>query len=158
VALEPSAEAARIAQRNFDELGFSDRIRLVSGRFPEDARGLGPFDGIVSNPPYIESAEVDRLEPELRLFEPRGALDGGPDGLDVLGPLAAEGTALLVPGGLLAVEVARDQAARVAEVFRAHGAWGEPEIIADLAGIPRVVLTRRHSDKESPAESSQVAS
>ena len=151
LALEPSPEAREIAGRNFVALGCAERIRLVAGSFPEDARELGPLDAIVSNPPYIASLEVDELAPELRLFEPRGALDGGPEGLDVLGPLATEGAALLKPGGLLAVEVALGQAERVAALFRAAGGWDRPEIIPDLAGIPRVVLTRRRPDKESPA-------
>lgn len=143
VALEPSPEALEVARRNVEALGFADRIRVVSGRFPEDARELRDLDAIVSNPPYIPSAEVDVLEPELRLHEPRAALDGGTDGLDVLRPLVAIGLELLKPTGLLAVEVAKGQSERVCELLRAHGRWTEPKTLPDLAGIPRVVVSRR---------------
>jgi release factor glutamine methyltransferase len=143
LGLEPSPEALEIARRNIDALGFGDRVRVVAGRFPEDALELGPLDALVSNPPYIPSAEVDALAPELRQYEPRGALDGGTDGLDVLGPLTREGARLLKPGGLFAVEVARGQAERVCALLRAAGTWDEPETAADLAGIDRVVLTRK---------------
>jgi release factor glutamine methyltransferase len=143
VALEPSPEALAVARRNVEALGFAERIRVVSGRFPEDARELRDLDAIVSNPPYIPSAEVDVLEPELRLHEPRAALDGGTDGLDVLRPLVAIGLELLKPTGLLAVEVAMGQSERVCELLRTDGRWTEPETLPDLAGIPRVVVSRR---------------
>ena len=140
-ALEPSPDAARIAGRNAVMLGFHGRVRIVEGRFPEDAT-LGPFEAVVSNPPYIPSREVDELAPELRLHEPRLALDGGVDGLDVLGPLARVSPELLVPGGLLAVEVAQGQSGQVVGLLREAGAWTEAEVISDLGGIPRVILTR----------------
>lgn len=143
LGLEPSLEALGIAQQNVADLGFTGRVRLLQGRFPEDAAGLGPLDALVSNPPYIPSAEVDALEPELRRYEPRGALDGGADGLDVLGPLTRDGAALVRPGGLFAVEVARDQADQVCALLRSAGSWESIESVADLAGIPRVVLARK---------------
>jgi release factor glutamine methyltransferase len=143
LGLEPSAEALHLARQNIEVLGFGDRVRLIAGRFPEDATELGPLDALVSNPPYIPSAEVDVLAPELRRYEPRGALDGGADGLDVLGPLTREGALLVKPGGLFAVEVAQGQAEQVCALLRATGEWNEPETVADLAGVDRVVLSRR---------------
>jgi release factor glutamine methyltransferase len=143
LGLEPSPEALEIAQQNVADLGYAERVRLLPGRFPEDAATLGPLDALVSNPPYIPSAEVDALAPELRCYEPRGALDGGLDGLDVLRPLAHEGALLVRPGGLFAVEVAQGQAERVCALLQAAGHWEAPETVADLAGIPRVVLARR---------------
>lgn len=142
LALEPSVEALEIARQNIHALGFTERVRLICGRFPEDAGNLGPLDAIVSNPPYIPSREVDVLEPELQLHEPRGALDGGADGLDVIRPLAERGPLVLNPGGLLAMEVAQGQADRVCELLRSTGTWQPPETVFDLAGIPRVVLAR----------------
>jgi len=144
LGLEPSAAALEIARQNVDALGFGDRISLIAGRFPEDAAGLGPLDALVSNPPYIPTAEVDTLAPELRCYEPRRALDGGPAGLDVLTPLTQVGALLVKPGGLFAVEVAMGQADRVCALLRETGHWSEVETVADLAGIPRVVLARRN--------------
>lgn len=143
LALEPSPEALDVARRNVEALGFSGRIQVIHGRFPEDTAQLRDLDAIVSNPPYIPSAEVDELEPELRHHEPRAALDGGPDGLDVLRPLVRIGPDLLKPDGLLAVEVAMGQAGLVGELLRTDGCWRAIECVQDLAGILRVVLARR---------------
>lgn len=148
VALEPSPEAAEVSRRNAAALGVGNRVRVIEGAFPGAARSLGPLDAVVSNPPYIPSAEVDCLEPELRRYEPRLALDGGPDGLDLLRSLVSRSPALLRPGGLLAVEVARGQAPQVVELLVGTGAWEAPEVIPDLGGIPRVVLARRISSRD----------
>jgi len=142
-ALEPSPEARAVAERNVAALGAAERVRILAGFFPQDADGLGPFDALVSNPPYIPTAEVEGLAPELRLHEPRLALDGGADGLTVLRALARDGAALLAPGGLLAVELAQGQAGAVCELLASAGQWDEPESLPDLAGIARVVLARR---------------
>lgn len=142
VGLEISPAAAAIAARNVQALGFEERVRIIEGAYPEAARELGRFDAVVSNPPYIPSAEVDRLAPELLQFEPRQALDGGVEGLDVLLPLVAQAPGLLTEEGLLALEVGAGQAEGVAERIRRSGKWRQPEILPDLAGIPRVVLAR----------------
>lgn len=147
LGLEPSQEALEIAQQNVENLGLQERVHLIQGRFPEDAADLGPLDALVSNPPYIPTAEVDTLAPELRSYEPRGALDGGTDGLAVLGPLTRDGAQLVKPGGFIAVEVALGQAEEVCALLRSAGAWSEPETVKDLAGIPRVVLARRKGNE-----------
>ncbi|HTE20668.1 MAG TPA: peptide chain release factor N(5)-glutamine methyltransferase [Armatimonadota bacterium] len=141
-ALERSVDAADVARENAEALGVGAQVSVVRGSFPEDAPA-GPLDAVVSNPPYIPSDDVDRLPPELRCHEPRGALDGGPDGLHLLRALASESPALLRDGGLLAVEVAQGQAERVTELLRAEGQWEEPESVRDLSGIARVVLARK---------------
>jgi release factor glutamine methyltransferase len=143
IALEASPAAAETARRNAAALGVGEQVRVVTGVFPEDAGGLAPLDAVVSNPPYIPTGEVERLPPELRRFEPRLALDGGPDGLHVLRALAEAGPDLLKPGGLLAAEVAQGQAETFAGLLRRSPAWSEPETVPDLAGIARVVLARR---------------
>lgn len=142
-AIEPCSEAADLAERNAAALGVMERVRLIRGRFPEAAADLGPFDAVVSNPPYIPTAEIAGLEPELRQYEPRLALDGGPDGMEILRALASEAGALLAPSGFLAVEVARGQAGPVAELLVQAGRWQAPTVVPDLAGTPRVVLARR---------------
>jgi release factor glutamine methyltransferase len=144
-ALEPSPEASAVARENLRFLGFADRTEVIEAAFPAGAGRLRELDAVVSNPPYIPSCEVDRLAPELRLHEPRSALDGGLDGLDVLRGLATEAPSLLKPGGLLAVEVGQRQAGDVAELLRNAWRWAEPEVIRDLAGVERIVLARRAS-------------
>jgi release factor glutamine methyltransferase len=146
VALEPSPEAAEVALRNAVSLGVAGRVRVWVQSFPPDAPGRTalslPLDAVVSNPPYIPSAEVERLAPELRCYEPREALDGGPDGLRLMRSLAVESPPLLKPEGLLAVEVAQGQAEQVTALLRSIPAWDEPWVVPDLGGIDRVVLAR----------------
>ena len=137
-AVDCSGAALEVARQNLASLGFGERVQLVL------ASGLasleGPFDLVVSNPPYIEAADIDRLAPELR-HEPRVALDGGPDGLHTVRCLCAEAPALLERPGWVALEIGFGQADAVQELLRGAGA-AEVQVFADLAGIPRVVLGR----------------
>jgi release factor glutamine methyltransferase len=137
-AVDCSAAALEVARQNLASLGFGERVRLI------EASGLsgldGPFDLIVSNPPYVEAGVIDGLAPELR-HEPRVALDGGPDGLHAVRCLCAEAPALLERPGWLALEIGYGQADAVQELLRAAGA-AEVQVFPDLAGIPRVVLGR----------------
>jgi release factor glutamine methyltransferase len=142
-ALEASPAAVAIARENVLRAGAGERVTVVEGRFPEAARALGVFDGVVSNPPYIPSAEIDGLAPEVRDHEPCLALDGGADGLDVVRTLIEEAPRLLRPGGVLAIEVGSGQVPRVQDLLRAAGGWEDVEAAVDLAGIDRVVLARR---------------
>ena len=138
VALDCSPVALEVARQNLASLGFGERVRLV------EASGLagldGCFDLVVSNPPYVQSAEIDGLAPELR-HEPRVALDGGPDGLHAVRRLCAEAPALLERPGYLALEIGLGQADAVEELLREAGAT-EASTFSDLSGIPRVVLGR----------------
>jgi release factor glutamine methyltransferase len=141
-ALELSPEAAAVARENVEAL-VPGRVTLIEGGFPEAARNLGPFEALVSNPPYIPTEEVEGLPPELRLHEPRLALDGGADGLRVVRSLVQDGARLVVAGGLLALELALGQADRVGELVLASGLWEALEIRRDLAGVERVLFARR---------------
>jgi release factor glutamine methyltransferase len=142
LALEPSPAAALLARENVAALGFGERVRVIEAAFPAGARRLGVFDGVVSNPPYVPTAEIERLQPEVRLYEPRAALDGGPDGLRLLRALAGEAPALLRPGGLLAVEVGAGQAEAVLALL-GRDPWREAQSFRDLAGAARVVVARK---------------
>jgi release factor glutamine methyltransferase len=141
-ALEPSPAARKLAAENFARLGLAARVRLLPGAFPDAVPPGAWYDGIVSNPPYIPTADIDRLQPEVRDHEPRLALDGGPDGLAVLRLLAAEAPRFLRPGGWLALEIGAGQAEAVKELLAAH-AWEQVTVCPDFAAIPRVVLARR---------------
>lgn len=144
VGLEASGEALAVARQNADLLGVMDRARLVGGdwREPGWVEKLGvPFDLVVSNPPYIDSAAIEGLMPEVARFEPRLALDGGGDGLDAYRLIAAAGPQLVVSGGHLVVEVGAGQAAGVKDLFAAAGltplvSW------KDLGGVERVVTAK----------------
>lgn len=130
-----SEPALAIARRNALKNGVD--IEFLSGSM------LGPvggrrFDLIVSNPPYIPTADIDGLQPEVRDFEPRGALDGGPDGLDAYRMLVPAVPDYLNPGGWLLVEIGIGQAGSVMELFKANG-FTELFTARDPAGIERVV-------------------
>jgi len=138
--LDASTEALDIARANAAALGLAARVELLAGdlfRLP-----AGPWELLVSNPPYIPSGELAGLMPEVRDYEPQAALDGGRDGLDCYRALARQAPGVLVPGGWLLVEVGQGQAAAVAELFAAAGLC-EITIRDDYAGIPRVVAARK---------------
>lgn len=141
IGLDVSDAALGVAESNALALGLAGRTRLLRGdwRQPGWERPLaGPFDLIVSNPPYVEASAIDRLMPEVARFEPREALDGGPDGLAAYRRIAAAVAALLAPGGHLLVEAGEGQAIEISRIFEAAGlAVGAPR--KDLAGIDRVV-------------------
>lgn len=135
--LDPAALA--IAHVNARRLGLT-RAAFVACDMAAALRG--PFDLIVSNPPYIPSADIATLPPEVHLFDPRRALDGGPDGLDCYRAIAAAAPALLAPGGVLVVELGAGQAEPVAALFAMAGLAPSPPR-ADLNGVPRALVTRK---------------
>jgi release factor glutamine methyltransferase len=102
----------------------------------------GPFDLIVSNPPYVASSDIARLAPEVRDHDPRTALDGGADGLDAYRSIAATAPALLGSGGVLAVEIGAGQAAAVTGLFNSAGLATAPPR-PDLNGVARAIVASR---------------
>lgn len=139
VGVDVSPGAAAVAARNAQRLGQGGRAALLAGSWADPlAPGPGQrFDILVSNPPYIPDAEIDGLEPEVALHEPRRALSGGTDGLDPYRHLAAEAGRLLRPGGLVALEHGWDQGPAVAALLAQAGLCGV-ETVPDLGGRPRV--------------------
>jgi release factor glutamine methyltransferase len=138
VAVDISAEALAVARDNARANGVGDRVDFRHGDLVAPLAGGGLFDAILSNPPYIDEAEWVGLMPEVRQFEPKGALTPGPDGLVLYRRLAAEAPPLLETGGFLAVEVGFRQAGAVAEIFRSAGL--AVAVVPDTAGIDRVVI------------------
>ena len=145
VGLEASAEALAVAQENANALGVADRAQLIEGdwRRPGWAEALlqalgGPFDLVVSNPPYIASAAVPKLMPEVSSFEPRLALDGGAEGFDAYQVIIAASPRLVTAGGFMAVEAGEGQASEITRIFAAAGLTPRPPW-KDLGGIDRVV-------------------
>lgn len=118
IGTDISAGALAIARDNAERLDLS-RARFVACNMAAALRG--PFDLVVSNPPYIASAEIAGLAPEVRDFDPRATLDGGQDGLAFYRMIAVAAADLLAPGGALIVELGAGQAAAVAALFAAAG-------------------------------------
>jgi release factor glutamine methyltransferase len=137
LGVEVSEEALAVARENAANLDLAQRAALLRGDWTEGLADAS-FDLVVSNPPYIASAVIEELEPEVRQYEPRLALDGGPDGLDAYRRLAPEIIRVLKPGGRFAVEIGYDQKAAVEALFRRAGA-AEVRTRRDLSDRDRVV-------------------
>jgi release factor glutamine methyltransferase len=133
-ATEISPDALRIARANAARLGAHvDFVRCDLGA----AFAAAAFDLVVSNPPYIASTEIDALQREVRDWEPRAALDGGPDGLAVYRRLIPDAARLLRPGGWLILEIGATQGESVSGLL--GPGWRGCSVTPDLAGLPRVV-------------------
>lgn len=139
VGTDIDEDALRTARANARRLDLAERAKFVRCNFA--AALAGPFDLIVSNPPYIPSAEIATLAPEVRDHDPRRALDGGADGLNAYRILIPQATALLAPAGVLIVEVGAGQSEPVARLMRDAGLAGQLTR-PDLGGIPRAVIGR----------------
>lgn len=149
-AVDRSLDALRIARRNAEALGLAGRIRLLAGDLFEPLRAIlpgGGFDLIVSNPPYIPSDAFASLPPEVAVYEPYLALDGGPDGLRYHRRIIEAAPAHLCEHGWLALEVGDGQATAVAQLIAEGGAFEPAEVARDLGGRDRVVLARRRARK-----------
>jgi release factor glutamine methyltransferase len=143
VATDISSEALAVARDNAKRHGVADRIEFVECDLLGDPRAAGPWDVIVSNPPYVREDEFDALPRDVRLHEPRTALVAGPTGVEVIGRLAAAAAEQLVPGGWLLVEVGPSTAAAAEEVVAAQAALSLEPTLKDMAALPRIVQARR---------------
>jgi len=141
VGTDISAAALQTASNNAARLGLAPRAAFVACNYA--AALSGSFDLIVSNPPYIRSAEIAGLAREVREHDPLAALDGGTDGLDAYRSLIPQAAGLLAPGGTLVVETGYGQSGPVAELMSAAGLISAGPPKADLAGIPRAVAGRK---------------
>lgn len=134
-----SAEALGVARGNAERHHLDTRCAFIQGDIAGDA--AGPFDFILSNPPYIATAEIASLPPEVCDYDPREALDGGADGLDCYRAIACEAPRLLAPGGRLIVELGIGAEATVSALFTKAGltVLGARN---DLAGVPRALSAK----------------
>ena len=138
-ATEISAEALEFARANAARLALEQRVRFYN---TDLLAGLpsGGFDMVASNPPYVGASEQDKVQLEVRKFEPRDAVFAGPDGLDIIRRLVPAARLALKPGGWLAMEIGFSMEDSVRELLRE---WSDVRSVPDLQGIPRVVAARK---------------
>lgn len=136
IGTDISLEALDVARTNAAATGLESRTLFAAGHYGEAA--AGPFDIVVSNPPYIAQGDIANLAPDVRDYDPHLALDGGKDGLDAYRAITGDAKRLLKPGGRLIMELGAGQARSVTALIEAAG-LRERALRNDLAGIPRVI-------------------
>lgn len=143
VAIDRSAEAVAVAHRNAERHGVVDRLHCIEADFASPGPSWGaPFDAIVSNPPYVPEAEWAQLAPEIRDHEPKLALTPGPTGNEAYAAVVRTAHAVLVRGGLLALELGWTSERAVRAIVAAAG-FEEMGVRPDTQGIPRILTARR---------------
>jgi release factor glutamine methyltransferase len=140
-ATDISSAALAVARDNAARQGVAERIEFLECDLLDHPQAAGPWDVIVSNPPYVREDEFESLPRDVRLHEPKAALVSGPTGVEIIERLAALAAARLVPGGWLLCEIGPAAAAE-AVLARQTGLTAEPTIL-DFAGLPRIVQARR---------------
>ena len=144
IATDIAPEAVALARENVSALGLTGRVRVLEGDLgacvPQEL--MGAFDLVVSNPPYVPTAQLAEIPREVADFEPAGALDGGSDGLDVFRRLLAWCTRALKPGGAFAIEL-HETCLNAAAAFAEEAGFANVRITRDLAGRPRVLSGKR---------------
>jgi len=138
-----SAEALEVARANAARHGVAERIGFATGDLLAGAGLEGPWDVVVSNPPYVREDEFATLPQDVREHEPRVALVAGPRGVEVIERLAGEAAERLAPGGWLVLEAGPTVAADVERVLAATPGLEPGPTLPDLAGRPRVFQARR---------------
>ncbi len=153
-ATDISSGAVEVARANAARHGVGHRVVALVGDLLRPLPGAlaGRVDAVVSNPPYIPASRWQALPAQVREYEPAAALLAGPAGTEVHARLVAASAPWLAPGGLLAMEVAPDQAEEVAALARSDGRYASVRVRNDYGGAPRVVLCRR-TDPRAEGES-----
>jgi release factor glutamine methyltransferase len=142
-AVDRSEKAIAVAQDNARMHELDKALTFLQGNWFDPVHDLGRyFDVIVSNPPYISSHEFEMLPPEITQYEPREALDGGPDGLEAIRLIIKQAPNHMVAGGWLIFEIGHDQRAAVEKLIAGSGAYSDWAVIKDYSGYDRVVMTR----------------
>jgi release factor glutamine methyltransferase len=137
IGTDRDARALAVARENAANLRLAQRAAFAASNY--GAALAGRFDLVVSNPPYVRTAEIATLEPDVRLFDPRLALDGGADGLAAYRAIAADAPRLLAPGARLVVEVGLGQADEVIGLLAGAGLAIAIPPRRDLSGVPRAI-------------------
>jgi release factor glutamine methyltransferase len=140
VGIDIAPGAAARARGNARALGLADRARFVVGDWTTALRGA--FDVVVANPPYVPTAAIAALPPEVGRYDPRRALDGGTDGLSAYRAIGADLPRLLAPGAIFAAEIGHGSAEATLEILADSGLVAL-DVIPDLAGIRRCIVAER---------------
>lgn len=143
MATDVSLPALNVARQNVQAVCPGSVMFCAGSWFDMFSQAAG-FDLVISNPPYIPTTDIDTLQDEIRSFEPRRALDGGPDGLDCYREILSHARKYLALGGWLMLEIGYDQRTGIAAFLKEISGYGKPEIIKDLAGNDRVVAVKKH--------------
>jgi len=147
-ATDVSEPALVVARGNAVKHRIAARMQFLRGDLFEAISDVKvAYDLILANPPYIRRGEIDELEPEVSQWEPRGALDGGVDGLDFYRRIAAEACHYLRPNGAVVVEMGADMGAAVMTLFESPGGYAGAQIYQDYSGKDRVVVARKRTTK-----------
>jgi release factor glutamine methyltransferase len=141
-AIDISSDAIEVAIQNAVRCDVAGRMRFFVGDGFGALPGLVQYDLLAGNPPYIATAEIAALEPEVRDYDPRTALDGGADGLDFYRRLAVEAGPFLKPGGRLMLELGDGQSASIRAMFEREK-WIVESIREDYTQRPRILIARR---------------
>ena len=150
-ALDISPEALELARQNAGQNQVAERIDFLQGDGFAVLPGRAEYDLIVSNPPYIASPEIETLEPEVKDFDPRTALDGGTDGLDFYHRLAKEAGPFLKPGGKIMVEFGDGQADAIKNIFEAEK-WIVEAVQEDYSQRARILIAKSSSFSSSSSK------
>jgi len=142
-ASDRSSSALAVANRNAERHGVADRITFVESDLLDAPELGGPWDVIVSNPPYVREAEFASLSRDVRDYEPRAALVAGPRGVELIERLAAAASQRLISGGWLVLEASPLVASEVSSILAATTELEPGSVLTDLAGLPRVFQARR---------------
>ena len=140
VLTDISEKAVSLARVNAIAAGMEKKISVRAGNMFEPLKNREKFDMIISNPPYIPSDVIPTLQPEVKDFEPVGALDGGADGLDYYRQIVSEAPGRLEKEGILILETGHDQGKAVTELINDTGKYQKTEIVKDYGGNDRVVI------------------
>lgn len=142
-SLDISLAAQRVARQNAERHGVLERLSFINSDWLNAIRQEPLFDLVVANPPYVAHEVFDILQPEVALFEPRLALDGGEKGVDVLNSFAAGLSDIIKPGGRFFMEIGADQGDYVMTLFASFSEFDGLTVYQDYAGLPRIFHARR---------------
>jgi len=150
LAIDASAAALRVAARNASRHGVASRVELIEGDLLAPLAGRGRLPIVVSNPPYVSLAEREGLMPDVRDYEPAGALFAGEDGMEAIARLVPQAAHVLSPGGWLLFELSPPRLPAALDLLSRGGVWQDPRVHDDYAGRPRVVAVRRRKEEPHP--------
>lgn len=139
LATDISMEAIKIAQENAHRHGVSKRVRFIQTDLFDGLKRCKSFDWIVSNPPYIPTEQLHKLPPDVINYEPIIALDGGPEGINVINRLIVEAHYYLKDRGKLVIEIGYGQTDAIKKIVEDLGRYSQYKFVNDYSGVPRVI-------------------